>query len=149
MSDLRILQSGIRDIRAGKNVTIVAAVNLYGCRIGDDCFIGPFLEIQPNASVGNRWCGQSHALTCELARIGDDCFISHEVMFINNLFARGARAGGPKPLAGDHVSTGTNSTFLPVRICSHVVIGAGAMATKPVMQSGIYTGNPAKLIRRL
>ena len=39
-------KSQIRKVKFGKNVTIVEPVNLYECKIGDNCFIGPFVEIQ-------------------------------------------------------------------------------------------------------
>jgi acetyltransferase-like isoleucine patch superfamily enzyme len=42
---------------------------------------------------------------------------------------------------------GTNATILPVTICDQVVIGAGAVVTKDITQSGIYVGNPARLLR--
>ena len=49
---------------------------------------------------------------------------------------------------GKHVSVGTNATILPVTICDHVVIGAGAVVTKDITAPGIYAGNPARLLRR-
>ena len=47
------------------------------------------------------------------------------------------------------MSVGTNATILPVTICDHVVIGAGAVVTKDIVEPGIYAGNPARLLRRL
>jgi UDP-3-O-[3-hydroxymyristoyl] glucosamine N-acyltransferase len=78
---------GVVDVEFGRNVTVVQPVNLYGCKIGDDSFVGPFVEIQQGVSVGKRCRIQSHAFICELVTIGDDCFISHGAMFINDLFA--------------------------------------------------------------
>lgn len=145
---------GIVDVAFGKNVTVVQPVNLYGCAIGDNSFIGPFVEIQQGAVIGKRCRIQSHAFICELVTIGDDCFISHGAMFINDLFAGGGPAAGNKDLwrstkIGNRVSIGTNATILPVAICDHAVIGAGAVVTKNITESGIYTGNPARLLRPL
>jgi len=89
-----LLQSKIKDVVFGTNVKVVEPVNLYGCRIGDACFIGPFTEIQKSVVIGNRTKVQSHSFICELVTIGDDCFIGHGVMFINDLFASGGPAGG-------------------------------------------------------
>jgi len=146
-------QSAIRDdVHFGEQVTVVQPVNLYGCRIGDHSFIGPFTEIQKNVTIGNHCKIQSHSFICELVEIGDHCFIGHGVMFINDLFSSGGPAGGdpakwkPTKIA-DHVSIGSNATILPVTICAHVVIGAGAVVTKNITLPGIYAGNPAKLIR--
>jgi acetyltransferase-like isoleucine patch superfamily enzyme len=138
----------------GKGVTVVEPVNLYGCAIGDDCFIGPFVEIQRGAVIAQRCRIQSHAFICELVMIGDDCFISHGAMFINDLFSIGGPAKGRRDLwrptkIGNGVSIGTNATILPVAICDRVVIGAGAVVTKDITKPGIYVGNPARLLRPL
>jgi acetyltransferase-like isoleucine patch superfamily enzyme len=144
---------GIVDVIFGNNVTVVEPVNLYGCEIGDNSFIGPFVEIQKGANIGKRCRIQSHAFICDLVTIGDDCFISHGAMFINDLFVIGGPAGKPElwrqTKLGNRVSVGTNATILPVTICDHVVIGAGAVVTTDVTVSGIYAGNPARLLRRL
>jgi len=149
-----IWQAGIVDVEFGKNVTVVEPVNLYGCTIGSETFVGPFVEIQKEVTIGKRCRIQSHAFICELVTIGDDCFISHGAMFINDLFAEGAPSGRDPNLwhatkLGNHVSIGTNATLLPVTICDGVVIGAGAVVTKDITESGIYVGNPARLLRRL
>lgn len=149
-----IRNSGIKDVVFGHKVVIVEPVNLYGCKIGDMVFIGPFVEIQKNVRIGNNCKIQSHAFICELVTIGDNCFISHGVMFINDLFSNGHPAWGDKLLwknttIGNNVSIGTNSTILPVDICSNVVIGAGSVVTKNISRPGIYAGNPAKFIREL
>jgi len=154
MNKPKILKCQIRDVRFGKNVTIIEPVNLYENKIGDDCFIGPFVEIQKNVQIGKRCKIQSHAFVCELVTIGDDCVISHGVMFINDLFQTGGPAQGNKALwkstrLGKNVSIGTNSTILPVTICDNVVIGAGSVVTKNITEPGIYAGNPSRLIRKL
>jgi acetyltransferase-like isoleucine patch superfamily enzyme len=139
---------------SGQNVTVVQPVNIYGCEIDDESFIGPFVEIQKGVRIGKRTRIQSHAFICELVVIGDDCFISHGAMFINDLFASGGPAGGNQDLwqrtqIGNRVSIGTNATILPVTICDSVVVGAGAVVTKDITEPGIYVGNPARLLRRL
>jgi acetyltransferase-like isoleucine patch superfamily enzyme len=148
------LQAGIRDVQFGSNVKIVEPVNLYGCTIGDDCFVGPFTEIQQGAVIGKRSRIQSHAFICDLVTIGDDCFIGHGVVFINDLFSEGGPAGGDRTkykttTIGHHVSIGSNATILPVSIADHTVIGAGAVVTKDISEPGVYAGNPAKRVRGL
>ena len=147
-------QVGIVDVSFGERVTVVEPVNLYGCAIGDDSFIGPFVEIQREVTIGKRCRIQSHAFVCELVEIGDDCFISHGAMFINDLFSTGGPAKGQRNLwrstkIGAGVSIGTNATILPVSICDRVVVGAGAVVTKDITAPGIYLGNPARLHRLL
>jgi acetyltransferase-like isoleucine patch superfamily enzyme len=153
MNQPQVLSSQIRDVNFGTDVKVVQPVNLYECNIGDNCFIGPFVEIQGNAVVGNRTRVQSHSFICEGVTIGEDCFIGHGVMFINDVFATGGpagdRAGWKRTKIGNRVSIGSNATLLPVSVCDGVVIGAGAVVTKDITEKGIYAGNPAKLIRRL
>jgi len=148
----KLLEIGIVDVQFGQDVTVVQPVNLYGCSIGSDSFIGPFTEIQKGVTIGANCRVQSHSFICELVTIGQKCFISHGVKFINDLFQEGGPAGGDKTKwmrtsIGDHVSIGTNATILPVTICSEVVIGAGSVVTKDITESGTYVGNPARLMK--
>lgn len=145
---------GVKDVIFGKDIIIYEPCNIYECIIGNNCFIGPFVEIQKGVVVGNRTRIQSHAFICEKVEIGSDCFISHGAMFINDRFKNSGPAGGDRSLweptqVGDHVSIGTNATILPVRICSGAVVGAGAVVTKDINEPGVYAGNPARLLRTL
>ena len=146
------LSIAIKDVVFGDAVTVVQPVNLYGCTIGSNTFIGPFVEVQKDAIIGQNCRVQSHTFICELVTIGNDCFIGHGVMFVNDLFSEGKPANGNKALwkatnIGNHVSIGSNATILPVSICNNVVIGAGAVVTKNITKPGIYVGNPAKFLR--
>jgi acetyltransferase-like isoleucine patch superfamily enzyme len=147
-------ESAVVNVTFGQNVTIINPSNLYGCKIGNDVFIGPFVEIQKDVTIGDRTKIQSHSFICELVDIGQDCFIGHGVMFINDLFSTGTPARGDKSLwkktkIGDSVSIGSNVTMLPVEVCGNVVIGAGAVVIKNITEPGVYAGNPARLIKRL
>ncbi len=152
MGEPRRLEVSIVDVEMGVGVTVVEPVNLYGCSLGDDVFVGPFVEIQKRVQIGARTRVQSHAFICELVTIGEDCFISHGAMFINDSFSSGGPARGDKTkwaptMIGDRVSIGTNATIMPVSVCDDVVIGAGAVVTKDIEKPGIYAGNPASFIR--
>lgn len=149
MRPYKTYESKIVKVDFGVNVKVVKPVNLYGCRIGNDCFIGPFVEIQKRVEIGDRTKVQSHTFICELVDIGADCFIGHGVMFINDLFSDGGPAEGDQSKwkstkIGNKVAIGSNATILPVRICDDVVIGAGSVVTKDIVESGTYAGNPAK-----
>jgi acetyltransferase-like isoleucine patch superfamily enzyme len=149
-----IYKAQIRNVQFGTNVKVIEPCNLYDCLIGDNSFIGPFVEIQKGVLIGNNTKIQSHTFICELVKIGNDCFIGHGVMFINDLFEKGKPARGNQQYwkethIGNQVSIGSNATILPVSICDNVVIGAGAVVTKNISQSGVYAGNPAKLLRTL
>lgn len=146
--------AAIVDVTFGERVTIVEPANIYGCRIGDDCFVGPFVEIQRGAIIGARTRIQSHSFVCELVEIGADCFVGHGVMFINDTFSTGGPARGQRDLwrptrVGSGVSIGSNATILPVTICDGAVIGAGAVVTSDIDVPGIYAGNPARWLRAI
>ena len=148
------LGAGTGTLTEGLLANGVQPANLYGCDIGDDCFIGPFVEIQKDVRVGARCRVQSHSFICELVTIGDDCFIGHGVMFVNDTFSSGGPARGRRELwkstsVGNRVSIGSNATILPVRICDGAVIGAGAVVTRDIERPGVYAGNPARLLRPL
>ncbi|SOE17820.1 transferase family hexapeptide repeat protein [Hoeflea halophila] len=150
-----IRSSGIAaDVTFGEGVTVIEPVNLYGCSIADDVFIGPFVEIQRNVSIGARTRIQSHSFICEFVDIGADSVIAHGVVFINDLFEGGGPARGDKTkwrstVIGNNVSIGSNATILPVRICDGAVIGAGSVVTRDIKEPGIYAGNPCRKLRNL
>lgn len=142
----------IVDVDFGAGVTVVRPVNLYGCRVGAGTFVGPFVEIQQTADIGARCRIQSHTFICGLVTIGDDCFVGHGVMFVNDVFAGGGPSGGDRTQwratnIGHRVSIGSNATILPVTVADDVVIGAGAVVSKDLLEAGVYAGNPARFLR--
>lgn len=150
---MKIIESSIRSVKRGENVTVIMPVNLYECVLGDDVFIGPFVEVQKGCVIGNRTKIQSHTFICEDVTLGDDCFIGHSVTFANDLF----KSGSPDPCAdnwlhivvGNEVAIGSGATILTAEICSGAVIGAGSVVTRPIRVKGVYAGNPARLLRSL
>lgn len=154
MTQPKLREVGIVNVTFGDNVTVVQPANLYSCSVGDDVFVGPFVEIQKDVTIGDRTKVQSHSFICELVTIGEDCFIGHGVMFTNDVFANGGPARGDKTLwkstkIGNRVSIGSNATILPVDICDDVVIGAGAVVTRSIEKAGVYAGVPAKYKRQI
>lgn len=153
MSEIKRHVATVRDVVAGEGVVVVEPSNLYECELGDRVFVGPFCEIQKGVVIGARSRIQSHSFICELVTIGADCFVGHGVMFVNDRFASGGPARGDtskweSTAIGDRVSIGSNATIMPVTICDDVVIGAGSVVTKSIVEPGIYAGNPARLLRR-
>lgn len=151
---MKIIESGIKEVTAHESVTVIMPSNLYGCELGENVFVGPFVEIQKNVKIGAGTKVQSHTFVCELVTIGSDCFVGHGVMFVNDVFSSGAPAGGDASkwkatIIGNKVSIGSNATIMPVSICDNVVIGAGAVVTKNITESGVYAGNPVRKLRNL
>ena len=106
-------------------------VNLYGCRIGENTKIGPFVEIQKNATIGARCKVSSHTFICEGVTIDDECFIGHHVCFINDRFPAATAADG-------QLQTEADWEVVPTRVCRGASIGSGA-----VIMCGVTIGEGA------
>ena len=122
-------------------------INVYGCVISEGVFIGPFVEIQKNSTIGKNTRISSHSFICEGVEIGNDCFIGHGVMFVNDIFTDSVSHLDwkmKKTKIGNNVRIGSNATILPVTIGDNVIIGAGSVVTKDVPSETIVKGNPAK-----
>ena len=145
-------KSSIRKVKFGKNVSIIEPVNLYECSIGDNCFIGPFVEIQKNAKIGKNTRIQSSSFICSNVKIGNNCFIGHGVNFTNDKFLKNKIINKSnkflRTVVEDNVLIGSNSTIMPIKIEKRSVIGAGSVVTKNCKKNKVYAGNPAKIIKK-
>ena len=144
----------------GKDVFLNDFINLYGCRIGDHSRIGPFVEVQKNATIGKNCKIQSHTFICEGVEIGDDVFVGHGVMFINDRYPRSTSSSGGLQTEADWkvvpttvgrgASIGSNATILcGVTIGENSIVGAGSVVVKDVPDDTIVAGNPARLLRSI
>ncbi len=134
----------------GKNVKIIEPVNIYQSILGDQVFIGPFVEIG-GARIGSRTKVSSHSYIPPGVEIGEDCFIGHGVMFTNDKFDK--PQGDPNwicrpTVIGNQVRIGSGSVILPVKIGDRAIIGAGSVVTKDVLPNTIVCGNPARNLTR-
>lgn len=139
----------LKDVKLGKKVKIIfpELVNLYGCEIGDESMIGPFVEIQAGVKIGKNTRIQSHSFICSKVIIGKRVFVGHGAMFINDKYPvhRNSKDWQETVIADD-VVIGNNATILPCKIGKNALIGAGAVVTKDVPPGKIVAGNPAKII---
>ena len=138
----------IRDVQVGKDVVIRDFVNLYECTIGDKTNIGPFVEIQRNASIGNRCKIASHAFICEDVTIEEGVFIGHGVLFVTESRTNpsaGRRVPPTKVKRGASIGSGA-VIFFGVVVGEWAVVGAGAVVTKDVPDGATVVGNPARVI---
>ena len=42
---MNLKKSLIRNVKFGKNCTVIEPANLYECELGENVFVGPFVEI--------------------------------------------------------------------------------------------------------
>jgi acetyltransferase-like isoleucine patch superfamily enzyme len=146
------------DVKLGTNVQLSKFINLYGCKVGDETKIGAFVEIQKNASVGNRCKISSHTFICEGVVIEDNVFVGHGVMFINDSYPRATTPLETLQSEADWkveptiiksgASIGSGVTILAnTTIGENAIVGAGSVVTKDVPPYSIVAGNPAKVLR--
>lgn len=139
----------------GWDVQVGSFTNLYGCRIGDETRIGPFVEIQAGAVVGARCKIQSHTFICEGVEIADEVFVGHGVMFINDRRPRATTDAGDQQGPSDwtleqtvverRASIGSGAVILcGVRIGEAALVGAGAVVTRDVAPGATVVGSPAR-----
>jgi acetyltransferase-like isoleucine patch superfamily enzyme len=147
------------DVKLGRNVSIHAFANLYGCSVGDDSRIGAFVEIQKNAHIGRSVKVSSHTFICEGVTIEDHVFVGHNVSFINDKYPRATTQDGKpqteadwgvvKTLVKRGASIGTSATILcGVTIGENAVVGAGSVVTHDVPNNTVVAGNPARVLQK-
>src|SRR5258708_4324235 len=144
-------------VKLGQNVKLSKFINLYGCEIGDETKIGAFVEIQKNATVGERCKISSHTFVCEGVTIEDNVFVGHNVAFINDSFPRATTDGQlqteadwkvERTLVKKGASIGSGCTILAnITIGENALVGAGSVVTKDVPPNSIAAGKPARVLR--
>jgi UDP-2-acetamido-3-amino-2,3-dideoxy-glucuronate N-acetyltransferase len=146
------------DVILGEGVSIPhpGLVNLYGCSIGAESKVGPFVEISRGVAVGKRCKISSHSFLCEGVTVEDNVFVGHGVMFTNDMFPRATTRGELQQdgdwemlptLVRSGASIGSGATVLcGLTIGVEAMVGAGAVVTQDVPDYAIVVGCPARVV---
>ncbi len=149
----------IADVEFGEAVVVQPFCNLYGCRIGDETSVGPFVEIQRGVTVGARCKIESHSFVCEGVDLADEVFVGHGVTFVNDKYPRATTDEGELQTGEDWLllrtrvergaSIGSGAVVLGgVTIGEEALVGAGAVVTRDVPAGAVVAGNPARIHAR-
>jgi acetyltransferase-like isoleucine patch superfamily enzyme len=149
----------IDEVEFGENVIVHPFTNLYGCKIGDNTRIGPYVEIQRGAVIGARCKIQSHTFICDGVTIEDEVFVGHGVTFVNDKHPLATTGEGELKtesdwsllpvVVGRGASIGSGAVILGgLTIGERALVGAGAVVTADVAPKTTVAGLPARILER-
>ena len=142
----------IEDVDIGENTVIRDFVNIFGCKIGKNCKIATFVEIQKDVTIGDNCAIEPFVFIPTGVTIEDEVFIGPHVCFINDKKPRAINPGWKviPTVVKKGASIGAGSVILcGVTIGEGAMVGAGSVVTKDVPPNTQVVGNPAKPVGKV
>ncbi len=138
------------DCDIGEGTVVRDYVNLYGCKIGRDCKIAAYVEIQRGVTIGDRCKVEAFAFIPSGVTIEDEVFIGPRATFTNDLHPQ---AVGDWSITPTTVKKGAAIGAGAVIVCGvtigeNALVGAGSVVTHDVPPGATVVGNPARQIKR-
>jgi len=136
----------------GEDTVIRDFVNIYGCKIGKNCKIAAFVEIQKDVKIGNNCAIEAFAFIPTGVTIEDEVFIGPHVCFTNDKKPRAVNPGWKiiPTTVKKGASIGAGSIILcGITIGEKAMVAAGSVVTKDVPPNTLASGNPAKVIKKI
>jgi sugar O-acyltransferase (sialic acid O-acetyltransferase NeuD family) len=104
--------------------------------INDGVFIGPFASVFTRAIVHKDCIIGPYSMVSHSATLGQ-----------GSIMHPGAMVAGSTSV-GQYCLLGMRSTIIDkLEICDNVVVGAGSLISKNILESGNYVGNPARKVK--
>ncbi|MBU1159247.1 MAG: N-acetyltransferase [Candidatus Thermoplasmatota archaeon] len=140
----------IDDADIGEGTVVRDYVNLYGCKIGRDCKIAAYAEIQKGVIIGDRCKIEAFAFIPSGVTIEDEVFIGPHACFTNDRVPKAVGDWEVTPtVVKKGASIGANATIIcGITIGENALVGAGAVVTKNVPEGAVVVGSPAKIIKK-
>lgn len=148
------------DFKYGKNVIIGKYVIIEeGCVVGDDVVIKDFVRLGRNTKIGHRCMIDSYVKSSGDNSIGNDCTLRYNSTIARNLHMMDGVFIAPNVMTV-HNKDKTTLIEKNVRIYTGAVIdggiwivhdcaiGAMSFVKYDCVESGLYVGSPAKMIKR-
>jgi predicted dehydrogenase/serine acetyltransferase len=143
--------SVVKNVESGRGTKIYDQVNLYKCKIGENCKIDAFAYIEEDVKIGNNVKIRSNVFIPSGITIEDDVFIGPGVIFTND---KHPKTQGEwklfRTIVKKGASIGAGAIILPgITIGENSMIGAGAVVTKDIPSNVVAVGNPARILKNL
>jgi acetyltransferase-like isoleucine patch superfamily enzyme len=142
----------IDDAEIGEDTVVRDFVNIYGCKIGNNCKIAAFVEIQKGVTIGDKCAIEAFAFIPTGVTIQDEVFVGPHVCFTNDKKPKAVNPGWKitPTIVRKGASIGAGSIILcGVTIGEGALVGAGSVVTRDVPPNTMVVGNPAKIVGKV